>query len=159
MRTEQSVSFITRLITVHYPFAARVFLKRAPIVHIEREIFSDAYRTSSLPPSLTHSLTHIVHPESFRSNAQNAIAFARKNRPRVNRSDRLRAFICVRLHAIECVRVRACNRACAYVRAIARTCVRSHLRACEVHLIKDHQIKLCAHVHVYTRTYMYVHIQ
>ena len=51
---------------------------------------------------------YIVHPESFRSNAQNAIAFARRNCPCVNRSDRLRAFICVRLRfrafAIECVR-------------------------------------------------------
>ena len=44
----------------------------------------------------------IVHPESFRSNAQNAIAFARRNRPRVNRSGefacvylRLRVFACV----------------------------------------------------------------
>ena len=58
---------------------------------------------------------YIVHPESFRSNAQNAIAFARRNRPRVNRSDRLRAFICVRL--------RLRSSACAYVRAIARTCM------------------------------------
>ena len=66
----------------------------------------------------------IVHPESFRSNAQNAIAFARRNRPHVNRSDRLRAFA-----STVCNRVRA------------RTCVRSHLRACEVHLIKGHQIK------------------
>ena len=41
--------------------------------------------------------TCIVHPENLRSNAQNAIAFARRNCPRVNRSDRLRAFICVRL--------------------------------------------------------------
>ena len=85
----------------------------------------------------------IVHPESFRSNVQNAIAFACRNRPRVNRSDRLRAFA----FACVCDRVRA------------RTCVRSHLRACEVHLIKDHQIKLRAHARVYTRTYMYVHIQ
>ena len=105
---------------------------------------------------------YIVHPESFRSNAQNAIAFACRNRPHVNRSDRLHAFICVRLrlHAFAYV-CEYCLRssACAYVRAIARTCVRSHLRACEVHLIKDHQIKLRAHAHVYTRTYMYVHIQ
>ena len=59
--------------------------------------------------------------------------------------------ICVRLRvlfAIECVRVRACNRT--YMRAIALTCMWSHL-------IKDHQIKLRAHahVHVYTCTYIY----
>ena len=42
---------------------------------------------------------YIVHPESFRYNAQNAIAFSRRNRPRVHRSGefacvylRLRAF-------------------------------------------------------------------
>ena len=38
----------------------------------------------------------IVHPESFRSNAQNAIAFARRNRPRVKRND---AFACVYLRS------------------------------------------------------------
>ena len=76
-----------------------------------------------------------VHPESFRSNAQNAITFARRNHPRVNRSDRLRVFICVRLRlhafvfacvcvhlrvlfAIECVRVRACNRTYVHVKSI-----------------------------------------
>ena len=95
----------------------------------------------------------IVHPESFRSNAQNAIAFARRNRPRVNRSDRLRAFICVCL----CLRAFA-STVCDQVRAIARTYVRSYLRACEVHLIKEHQIKLRAYAHVYTRTYVHIHI-
>ena len=45
---------------------------------------------------------------------------------------RLRAFACVCEY---CLR----SSACAYV------------RACEVHLIKDHQIKLRAHAHVYTR--------
>ena len=49
--------------------------------------------------------THIVHPESFISNAQNAIGFARRNRPRVNHSGE---FACVRLHAFaSTVRVRA----------------------------------------------------
>ena len=44
-------------------------------------------------------ILYTVHPESFRSNTLNAIAFARRNRPRVNRSGefacvylRLRAF-------------------------------------------------------------------
>ena len=72
--------------------------------------------------------TYIVHPESFRSNAQNAITFARRNRPYVNRSGefacvylhlRAFAFVCVCeyiLFAIECVRVRAI--ACAYVNSI-----------------------------------------
>ena len=62
---------------------------------------------------------HILHPENFRSNAQNAIAFVRRNRPRVNRSGE---FACVYLHAFastvrdrararmcDCVRVRACE--------------------------------------------------
>ena len=40
--------------------------------------------------------SYIVHPESFRSNAQNAIAFARRNRPRVDRNDE---FACVYLHS------------------------------------------------------------
>ena len=57
---------------------------------------------------------YIVHPESFRSNAQNAIAFAHRNHPRVNRSDRLRAFA-----STVCNRVRA------------RTCVQSHVRVCD----------------------------
>ena len=39
---------------------------------------------------------HIVHPESFRSNTQIAIVFARKNRPRVNRNGE---FACVYLHS------------------------------------------------------------
>ena len=59
-----------------------------------------------------------VHPESFRSNAQNANAFERRNRPRVKRNG---AFICVRLRlrsfastvrdrprALTCVRTRLC---------------------------------------------------
>ena len=83
-----------------------------------------------------------VHPESFRSNAQNAIAFARRYCPRVHRSDRLRAF-----SYTVCDRVRV------------RACVRSHLRACEVHLIKEHQIKLHAHAHVYTRTCTYIYTE
>ena len=87
---------------------------------------------------------YIVHPENFRSNAQNAIAFACRNRPRVNCSDHLHAFAFA-------------STVCDRVRAIARTCVRSHLRACEVHLIKDHQIKLRAHAHVYTRTCTYIY--
>ena len=39
---------------------------------------------------------HIVHPESFRSNAQIVIAFARRNRPRVHHNDE---FACVYLHS------------------------------------------------------------
>ena len=60
--------------------------------------------------------TSIVYPESFRSNAQIAIAFARRNRPRVDRNDefacvylRSRAFastVCDRLHVRTCVRTR-----------------------------------------------------
>ena len=61
---------------------------------------------------------YIIHPESFRSNAQNTNAFARRNRPRVERNNEfariyLRSFACVRLRvlfAIDRVRVRACVR-------------------------------------------------
>ena len=70
----------------------------------------------------------IVHPESFRSNTQIAIAFARGNRPRINCSNefacvylRLRAFAFAstvrdqpRAHACERAHVHAC--VCAYVR-------------------------------------------
>ena len=46
----------------------------------------------------------IVHPESFRSNAQNANACARRNRPSVEHNDE---FACVYLlsHAFACVRL------------------------------------------------------
>ena len=47
----------------------------------------------------------IVHPESFRSNAQNANAFARRYRPRVERNDE---FACVYLCSFACVRLRLC---------------------------------------------------
>ena len=67
----------------------------------------------------------IVHPESFRSNAQNAIAFARRNRPRVKRNDE---FACVYLRSRAFAFVFAfvceyCSRSTAYVRAHARTYV------------------------------------
>ena len=67
----------------------------------------------------------IVHPESFRSNAQNANAFARRNRPRVERNDefacvylRSRAFACVRLRSFSSTvrdRPRARTRARTYI--------------------------------------------
>ena len=69
------------------------------------------------------TVTCIVHPESFRSNAQNAIAFARRNRngefTRVYL--RLRAFASTvrdRARARMCMQslVRACDRA--YVNSI-----------------------------------------
>ena len=60
----------------------------------------------------------IVHPESFRSNAQNAITFARRNRPCVNRSDE---FACVLF---------AFPFACICDGPRARVCVRTHVRAC-----------------------------
>ena len=84
--------------------------------------------------------TRIVHPESFRSNVQIPIMFARRNRPRVDCSDE---FACVYLHlrafAFACV-CEYCSRstACAYVRAYIRTCVMSTP-------FKEHQIKLRAH--------------
>ena len=51
-------------------------------------------------------LSNIVHPESFRSNVQNAIAFARRNRPRVERNDEF-ACVYLRSHAFACVRLRS----------------------------------------------------
>ena len=65
----------------------------------------------------------IVHPKSFRSNAQNAIAFARRNCPRVKRNDDF-AYVYLRLRAFAFV-CEYCSQstACAYVRAHARTYV------------------------------------
>ena len=60
--------------------------------------------------------TCIVHPERFRSNAQNAIAFARRNRTRVKRND---AFACVYLRSLAST-VRD--------RPRARTCMRTRVR-------------------------------
>ena len=66
---------------------------------------------------------YILHPESFRSNAQNANAFACRKRPCVERNDefacvylRLRAFY-LRSRAFACVRLRD------RMRAYARTYV------------------------------------
>ena len=70
-----------------------------------------------------------VHPESFRSNAQIAITFACRNRPRVGRNDE---FVCVYLHSrvFMCVRLRSFAstvhdrpRACTCV----RTCVHTYI--------------------------------
>ena len=63
-------------------------------------------------------IANIVHPESFRSNAQIAIAFARRNRPRVHRNDEF-ACVYLRSHAFAST-VRD--------RPRARTCVRSRAR-------------------------------
>ena len=70
---------------------------------------------------------NIVHPDSFRSNAQNAITFARRNHPRVNRSGE---FACVYLHL----------RAFAGTvrdRARARTCMRARVRELHLKCIKQ----------------------
>ena len=69
--------------------------------YTHNNLFTDIYGTKLL---VTHC--YIVHPESGRSNAQNAIAFARRNRPRINRSGEF---------------------ACVYLRLRARTCVQSHV--------------------------------
>ena len=68
------------------------------------------------------SRVFVVHPESFRYNAQNAIAFSRRNRPRVDRNDefacvylRSRAFACMCLHSFAST-VRDRPRARTYVR-------------------------------------------
>ena len=87
--------------------------------------------------------TCIVHPESFRSNSQNAIAFARRNRPRVDRNDefacvylRLRACVCVRLQvlfAIDRVCVRALRtRAHTYIH-VGKVWAWHYLRSLYIH--------------------------
>ena len=78
-------------------------------------------------PTVQHDCTtvplnnflYIVHPESFRSNAQNAIAFARRNHPLVDRNDE---FVCVYLHSFaSTVRNRPRARTC------VRTCARTYI--------------------------------
>ena len=74
------------------------------------------YCTTSLSHNVqTYIIRNIVHPESFRSNAQNANTFACRNRHASIATMSLRAFICVRvrlrvLFAIDRVRARACVR-------------------------------------------------
>ena len=69
---------------------------------------------------------YIVHPESFRSNVQNANAFAHRNSPRVDRNDE---FACVYLRSFACVRLRSFA-STVHDRPRARTCVRTraHVR-------------------------------
>ena len=67
---------------------------------------------------ITRHRVHIVYPESFKSNTQITIAFARKNRPRVHRNDE---FVCVYLR----------SRAFASTvrdRPRVRTCIRTYIR-------------------------------
>ena len=66
---------------------------------------------------------HAIRANERRSNTQIAIAFARRNRPRVHRNDE---FACVYLHLRAFVFVFVCeyclrSTACAYVRACVRT--------------------------------------
>ena len=68
--------------------------------------------------------TDIVHPESFRSNTQNANAFARRNHPRVERNDE---FACVYLRLRACVRLRSFA-STVRDRPRSRTCVRTRAR-------------------------------
>ena len=69
---------------------------------------------------------YIVHPESFRSNAQNANAFARRNPPRVECSDEF-ACVYLRSRAFACVRLRSFA-STVRDRPRARTCVRTRAR-------------------------------
>ena len=64
---------------------------------------------------------HVVHLESFRSNAQNANAFARRNCQRVERNDE---FSCVYLCSFACVRLRSFA-STVRDRPRARMCVRT----------------------------------
>ena len=77
---------------------------------------SSSVTITELPRSfLLRDYRAIVHPESFRSNAQNANAFARRNRPRVERNDE---FACVYLRSFACVRLRvlfAIDRVCIHI--------------------------------------------
>ena len=93
--------------------------------------------------------THIVHPESFRSNSHNAIAFARRNRPRVKRNDE---FICVRLRLrafASTVRDQQC----------ARTCVHTSVRTYILYTVRSRACSgssgtTAACVHTSVRTYI-----
>ena len=68
------------------------------------------------------TLGHIVHPESFRSNAQNANVFARRNRPRVERNDE---FACIYLRSFACVHLRSfASTVCDRLRAHIYTYIR-----------------------------------
>ena len=94
--------------------------------------YSVSWRNIYLPAAeaAPGDLIAIVHPESFRSNTQIAIAFAHRNRPRVHRNDE---FACVYLRSCAFVFAFVCeycsrSTACAYVRAYARTCMRSRVR-------------------------------
>ena len=91
-----------------------LFLLHAPVIPViffqinfdmkctHNNLFTDIYGTKLLVTVIYIVASYIL---SVRSNAQNAIAFARRNRPRVNRSDefacvylRLRARTRVQLH-------------------------------------------------------------
>ena len=81
---------------------------------------------------MTAQLGHIVHPESFRSNAQNANAFACRNRPRVERNDEfacvyLRSFASMHLRSFASMHLRSF--ASMHLRSFASTvCDRPHAR-------------------------------
>ena len=93
------------------------------------------------------SYKYIVHSESFRSNAQITIAFARRNCHVSIAATNLRTFICICmrlrvLFAVDRVRVRAYNVI--------------HVQ-CEIPF-KEHQIKLRAHTYMYICVYIYIYI-
>ena len=92
--------------------------------YTHNNLFTDIYGTKLLVTVI------IVHLESVRSNAQNAIAFARRNRPRVNSSGEF----CVCLFGV-CVRVRACNRTykCACDRAVRESPIKAHQKKITLH--------------------------
>ena len=69
-------------------------------------------------------LVFIVHPENFRSNAQNANIFACRKCPHVQRNDEF-AYVYLRLFA--CVRLRSFA-STVRDRPRARTCMRTHVR-------------------------------
>ena len=69
------------------------------VVHVLRKCRPQMLRYSENTAATQRTELRIVHPESFRSNAQNAIAFARRNRPRVNCSGEF-ACVCVRLRVL-----------------------------------------------------------
>ena len=80
-----------------YFFKINFFLK-----YTHDNLYTDIYGTKLL----VTVIIIIVHPESGRSNAQNAIAFSRRNLPRINCSGEF---------------------ACVYFRLRARTCVQSYV--------------------------------
>ena len=88
-----------------------------------------------------------VHPESFRSNAQIAIGFACRNRPRVHRNDEF-AYVYLRSHAFPFAFV------CDYCsQSTVRACVREYVRVFFFMVVKKMRNKV-----LYNTVFLYIYI-